>query len=114
MIIKLDVTFHEDSIYFFSAPELQGEYQKEIQTLDYDDHISEDMVVHILEVGELSDVLNQEVGELDVGGLTLDPSSDEHPETEVVSPPLSKSLTPQVADTPDQSLAEDAPKPSRR
>ena len=52
------------------------------------------MVVHISEVGELSDVLNQEVGELDVGGLTLDPSSDEHPETEVLAPTMSESLTP--------------------
>ena len=94
MFITLDATFHKDSMYFSSHPELQGEYKKEIQTLDYDDHISEDVVVHISEVGELSDVLNQEVGKLDVGGLTLDPSSDEHPETEVVAPPLSKSLTP--------------------
>ena len=79
------------------------------------------MVVHILEenlaipeVGELSDALNQEVGELDVGGLTLDPSSDEHPETKVVAPPLSEPLTTQATDTPNQFLAEDAPKPSRR
>ena len=72
------------------------------------------MVVHILEVGELSDALNQEVGKLDVGGLNLDPSSDEHPETEVVAPPLFESLTPQAADSPNQSLAEDAPEPFRR
>ena len=44
------------------------------------------MVVHIpeenlaiLEVGELSNALNQEVGKLEVSGLTLDPSSDENP-----------------------------------
>ena len=30
MFITLDVTFHEDSMYFSSEPELQGEYQKEI------------------------------------------------------------------------------------
>ena len=59
------------------------------------------MVVHIPQVGDLSDALNQEVDELDVGGLTLDPSSDEHPETEVVAPSLSESLTPQVANTPN-------------
>ena len=59
MFITLDVTFHEDSMYFSSEPELQGEYQEEIQTLDYDDHISEYVVVHIPEVGELSDVLKQ-------------------------------------------------------
>ena len=49
MFVTLDVIFHEDSMYFSSHPELQGEYQKEIQTLDYDDHISEDVVVHIPE-----------------------------------------------------------------
>ena len=114
MFITLDVTFHEDSKYFSSKPELQGEYQTEIQTQDYDDHISEDVVVHIPKVGELSDVLNQEVGELDVGGLTLDPSSDEHLEAEVVAPPLSESLTPWATDTPNQSLVDDAPEPFRR
>ena len=45
MFITLDVTFHEDLMYFSFEPELQGEYQKEIQTLDYDDHISKDVVV---------------------------------------------------------------------
>ena len=41
-VITLDVVFHEDLMYS-SEPELQGEYQKEIQTLDYDDYISEDV-----------------------------------------------------------------------
>lgn len=59
MFITLNVTFHEDFMYFFSEPELQGEYHKQIQTLEYNDHIYEDVVVHIPEVGELSDVLNQ-------------------------------------------------------
>ena len=101
MFITLDVTFHEDSMYFSAEPELQGEYQKEIQTLDYDDHIFEYVVVHISEenlaipkVGELSNALNQEVGKLDVGGLTLDSSSNENTKNEVVAPPLSESLTP--------------------
>ena len=85
-------------MYFSSELELQGEYQKEIQTLDYDDHISkgvgsldisedvdntsEEVDVHIpedvgnldiFEEGELFKTVNQEVGE------TLDQSSDEHP-----------------------------------
>ena len=108
-------------MYFSSELELQGEYQKEIQTLDYDDHISKDVDVHIFEdvgsldiskdvdntfedvevhipedvgsldifeEGELSIIVNQEVGE------TLNQSSDEHSETEAVGPPPSKSLTP--------------------
>lgn len=110
-------------MYFSSEPELQGEYQKEIQTLHYDDHISEDVDVHISEdVGnldiskevELSEPINQEVGELEVYDITLDQNSDEHPETEVVAPPLSESLTPQATNTPHQSLTEDVPEPSRK
>ena len=42
MFIIMDVVFHEDSMYFSSKSELQGEYHKEIQTLNYDYHISED------------------------------------------------------------------------
>ena len=44
----------------------------------------------------------------------MDQRSDEHPETKVVAPPSSGSLTPQGIDTPNQSLAEDAPEPSRK
>ncbi|RVW83945.1 Retrovirus-related Pol polyprotein from transposon TNT 1-94 [Vitis vinifera] len=54
MYITMDVVFHEDSMYFSSESELQGEYHKEIQTLDYDYHISED------ESGQ-SELVNQEV-----------------------------------------------------
>ena len=42
MYITMDVVFHEDSMYFSSESELQGEYYKEIQTLDYDYHISKE------------------------------------------------------------------------
>ncbi|RVW97959.1 hypothetical protein CK203_021328 [Vitis vinifera] len=47
---------------FSSESELQGEYIKEIQTLDYDYHISEED-----ESGQ-SELVNQEVGELDMSG----------------------------------------------
>ncbi|RVX07465.1 Retrovirus-related Pol polyprotein from transposon RE1 [Vitis vinifera] len=60
MYITMDVVFHEDSMYFSSESELQGEYRKEIQTLDYDYHISEED-----EFGQ-SELVNQEVGELDI------------------------------------------------
>ena len=43
MFITMDVVFHEDSMYFSFESELQGEYHKEIQTLDYDYHISKEM-----------------------------------------------------------------------
>ena len=56
---------------FPSESELQGEYHKEIQTLDYDYHISkEDEFVQ-------SELVNQEAGELDMSGTTLEPSSNE-------------------------------------
>ncbi|RVW64621.1 Retrovirus-related Pol polyprotein from transposon RE1 [Vitis vinifera] len=62
MYITMDVMFHEDSMYFSSESELQGEYHKEIQTLDYDYHIYEED-----ESGQ-SELVNQEVGELDMSG----------------------------------------------
>ncbi|RVW31138.1 Retrovirus-related Pol polyprotein from transposon TNT 1-94 [Vitis vinifera] len=42
MYITMDVVFYEDLMYFSSESELQGEYYKEIQTLDYDYHISKE------------------------------------------------------------------------
>ncbi|RVW80533.1 hypothetical protein CK203_051225 [Vitis vinifera] len=57
---------------------LEGEYHKEIQNLDYDYHISEED-----ESGQ-SELVNQEAGELDMSGTTLEPSSNDHPEAEEV------------------------------
>ena len=57
MFIIMDVMFHEDSMYLSSESELQGEYHQEIQTLDYDYHISKED-----ESGQ-SDLANQEVYE---------------------------------------------------
>ncbi|RVW27584.1 Retrovirus-related Pol polyprotein from transposon TNT 1-94 [Vitis vinifera] len=62
MFITMDVVFHEDLMYFSFESELQGEYHKEIQTLDYDYHISEEE-----ESGQF-ELVNQEVGELDMSG----------------------------------------------
>ncbi|WKA13210.1 hypothetical protein VitviT2T_030537 [Vitis vinifera] len=62
MYITMDVVFHEDSMYFSSEFELQGEYHKEIQTLNYDYHISEED-----ESGQF-ELVNQEAGELDMSG----------------------------------------------
>ena len=72
MFITMDVVFHEDSMYFSSK------YHKEIQTLDYDYHIFEED-----EFGQ-SKLVNQEAGELDMRGTTLEPSSNDHSETEEV------------------------------
>ncbi|RVW60836.1 Retrovirus-related Pol polyprotein from transposon TNT 1-94 [Vitis vinifera] len=60
MYITMDVVFHEDSMYFSSESELQGEYHKEIQTLDYDYHISQK------DESKQSELVNQEAGELDM------------------------------------------------
>ncbi|KAL6312675.1 hypothetical protein AAG906_039743 [Vitis piasezkii] len=57
---------------------LLEEYHNEIQTLNYDYHISEED-----ESGQ-SELVNQEVGELDMSGTTLEPSSNDHPEVEEV------------------------------
>lgn len=78
MFITMDVVFHEDSIYFSSESELQGEYHKEIHTLDYD---FIDYEFQISEKGEVDvpNVLeseNQEVGELDLSGINMDQSGD--------------------------------------
>ena len=62
MYITMDAVFHEDLMHFSSESELQGEYHKEIQTLNYDYHISEED-----ESGQ-SELVNQEVGELDMRG----------------------------------------------
>ncbi|RVW16197.1 Retrovirus-related Pol polyprotein from transposon RE1 [Vitis vinifera] len=57
---------------------LEEEYQKEIQTLDYDYHVCEEN-----EFGQF-ELVNQEAGELDMSGTTLEPSSNDHPETKEV------------------------------
>ncbi|RVW98726.1 Retrovirus-related Pol polyprotein from transposon TNT 1-94 [Vitis vinifera] len=55
MYITMDVVLQEDSMYFSSESELKGEYHKEIQTLNYDYHISEED-----ESGQF-ELVNQEV-----------------------------------------------------
>ena len=78
MFITMDVVFHEDLMYFSSESELQGEYHKEIQTLDYDYHISKED-----ESGQF-ELVNQEAGELDMSGTTLELSSNDHQKAEEV------------------------------
>lgn len=112
----MDVVFHEDSMYFSSEPELQGEYLEEVQALDYDFLIS--IEGEFSEPGnnlngnetERPELGNENAGELDLSGINLDHSGDERdedPENEVVEQPPSESLAPQATDTPNQSPAED-------
>ena len=73
MFIIMDMVFHEDLMYFSYDSELQGKYHHEIQTFDYDYHISVKC-----EYG----LLNQEVSESDISGATLEQSSINHLEAE--------------------------------
>ena len=92
MFITMDVVFHEDTIYFSSEPELQGEYHKEIQTLDYD---FIDCELQISEKDEVPESRNQDVGNLDSSGDDSqtrqtnqeleDQNGDEHLEIEDVT-----------------------------
>ena len=118
MFVTMDVVFHEDSMYFSSKPELQGEHQEEVQALDYDFLIS--IEGELSEPGknmngnekEGSKIGNENAGELDLSGINLDHNGDECDEdleNEVVNQPPSESLAPQEIDTPNQSPAEDGP-----
>ncbi|KAK2967762.1 hypothetical protein RJ640_029658 [Escallonia rubra] len=121
MFITLDVVFHEDLMYFSTEFELQGEHQKEIQTLNYDDELAENVDVHISEDTQIS----EDAGNLDISedelsepvnqvGKFVEESSQEHAETEVVTPSQSEFDIPHATNTPHQSLAEDAPEPHRK
>ncbi|KAK2988057.1 hypothetical protein RJ640_001998 [Escallonia rubra] len=121
MFITLDVVFYEDLMYFSTESELQGEHQKEIQTLDYDDELAENVDVHISEDTQIS----EDAGNLDISedelaepvnqvGKFVEKSSQEHAETEVVTPSQSEFDIPHATNTPHQSLAEDAPEPHRK
>ena len=118
MFVTMDVVFHEDSMYFSSEPELQGEHLEEVQALNYDFLIS--IKGELFEHGnnlngnekERPELGNENAGELDLSGINLDHSDDERDEVlhnEVVDQPPSESLAPQATDTPNQSPAEDGP-----
>ena len=118
MFVTMDVVFHEDSMYFSSEPELQGEHLEEVKALEYDFLIS--IEGELSEPGnnlngnekERPELGNENAGELDLSGINLDHSGDERDEdldNEVVDQPPSESLAPQATDTPNQSPAEDGP-----
>ena len=113
MFVTMDVVFHEDSMYFSSEPELQGEHLEEVQVLDYDFMIS--IEGELSEPGknlngnekECPELGNENAGEFDLSGINLDHGGDERDEdlnNEVVDQPPSESLAPQATDTPNQSL----------
>lgn len=108
LFVTMDVVFHEDTMYF-SKPELQGEYQKGIQTLnsDYNDECTLDISGNASSSGQNK-------------GVSLDLSGDEHATVEEVSlsqsqdeiePPEQMVSTSYV---PHQSLAEDVPESHKK
>ena len=118
MFVTMDVVFHEDSMYFSSKPELQGEHLEEVHARDYDIMIS--IEGELFEPGnnlngnekERPELGNDNAGELDLSGINLDHSGDERDEdldNEVVDQPPFESLAPQATDTPNQSPAKDGP-----
>ena len=120
-------SFHEDSMYFSSEPELQGEHLEEVQALDYDFLIS--IEGELSEPGnnlngnekERPELGNENASELDLSGINLNHSGDERDEdleNEVMDQPPSESLAPQATDKLNQSPVEDGPavvsKPPRK
>ena len=105
-----DVVFHEYLMYFSFDSELQGEYHHEIQTLDYDYHIS---------MKDESGLLNQEVIKFEISGATLEPSSINHLKAEEVieeeinsksdpsSPPKQTGFENTLTDIPHQSSSSE-------
>ena len=68
---------------YFPESEFQEEYQKEIQTLNYDENDNQD-VVNLDSSGMILDHSGGVVN-LDSRGITLDQSVDEHPIPEEIS-----------------------------
>ena len=124
LFITMDVVFHEDTMYF-SESEFQGEYWKEIQTLNYGENNQEvvnlDLSSTLDQSGDSIQIgQNQEMSELDSSG-TLDQSSDDHPIIEDVglSPTqpeteILENMAHPPSDIPHQSLAEDVPETHKR
>lgn len=103
MFITLDVVFHENSIFFSSESDLQGEKQKEVLTLDHDTHVQEEIELTPQEVvGSISDD-NQEMGiEVPILSEISTTSQDLHEEMGNEEAP------PEEIVVPNQSLVEDA------
>ena len=103
MFVIMDVVFHENSMYFSSELELEGEHLEEVQALDYDFLIS--IEGELSKLGnnlngnekERPELGNENTGELDLSGINLDHIGDEHDENldnEVVDQPPSEYLAP--------------------
>ena len=65
MFVTMDVGFHEALMYFSYESEHQGEYHKEIQTLNFDDFYTS-------KASGFLDSCDQDVGNMDRSGITLD------------------------------------------
>ena len=87
---------------YFTEPELQGEYLKEIQSLVCD--LKEDTIEVSNKIVEVSDVSSQNRG--DFNDQNLDLNRDEHTESQDTSEFNTESL---LIHTPNQSLRRNVP-----
>ncbi|XP_026429173.1 uncharacterized protein LOC113325170 [Papaver somniferum] len=113
MFVTLDVVFHEDTIYFSCEFELQGEYQKEIQTLNYDEDISE---IDVSVIVNSDDMVRESVDESssreETESTVLD--RDIEIQDEVMIEEIPESTLPQEDEAQNQSSATDVLEESRR
>ena len=97
----MDVVFLKDLMHFSYESKHQGKNHKEIQIVNYDDF-------YISEAGEFHESGNHDMVNLDLRGVTLDPSDDERLKIEdVVSP--SSEFDSFTTDIPNQLHAKEIP-----
>ncbi|XP_026444132.1 LRR receptor-like serine/threonine-protein kinase FLS2 [Papaver somniferum] len=111
--VTLDVVFHEDIMYFSCESELQREYHKEIQTLNYDEDISE---IDVSVIVNSDDMVRESVEESSSRDETESTILDRDIEIqdEVMIEEIPESTLPQEHETPNQLSATDVLEESRR
>ena len=106
MFVTMDVNFHENLMYFSSESELQGENQKEIQTLDYT-HIELDLGKEVHKSTGMSPVAEDTyplIEAYDLSPITLD--EEVSPLDGMIDPSNSLSEIPQQSEPPRKKLPE--------
>jgi len=110
MFITIDVVFHENSLYFSSEPEIQGEnIMDKFQSLVY----NEEDEIQEIDVGNLDiSGLNLDLSgddsqtmkgndKLNLRGLSVDPNGDENLGIEATTSSQDESLIPRTNDIPN-------------
>lgn len=113
MFVTSDVIFHEDSMYFSCESEFQGEYHKEIQSLNYDEDISDiDVSVIVDSDGIVSDSIDEEIPRDET--VSGEETGNTEIQSDVMIEELPESTVSQEDNTPNQSSAEDVLEESRK